>query len=95
LLFDETVSRGRSRKLSAQLLGLYTVTEVGKVNATIDMGRKLVKVLLDGVRKRVTPRNCLLQMWREILTLLFWVISNAAERDTGYKIDVYQETPGL
>jgi len=35
LLFDETVPRGRSRKLSAQWVGPYTITELDKVNATI------------------------------------------------------------
>jgi transposase InsO family protein len=44
LLFDETVRRGRSRKLSAQWLGPYTITEMDKVNATITRGRKSVKV---------------------------------------------------
>ena len=44
LLFDETVRRGRSRKLSAQWLGPYTITEIDKVNATIARGRKSVKV---------------------------------------------------
>jgi hypothetical protein len=35
LLFDETVRRGRSRKLSSQWIGPYQVIEVNKVNATI------------------------------------------------------------
>jgi hypothetical protein len=35
LLFDETVRRGRTGKLSAQLIGPYTITEIDKVNATI------------------------------------------------------------
>ena len=43
-LFDETVRHGRSRKLSAQWLGPYTITEIDKFNATIARGRKLVKV---------------------------------------------------
>jgi hypothetical protein len=33
LLFDEIVRRGRSRKLSAQWIGPYTIMEVDKVNA--------------------------------------------------------------
>ena len=41
LLFDETVRRGRSRKLSAQWIGPYTITEIDKVNATINRGRKV------------------------------------------------------
>jgi len=44
LLFDETVRRGRSRKLSEQLIGPYTITEIDKVNATITKGRKVTKV---------------------------------------------------
>jgi len=44
LLFDETVRRGRSRKLSAQWIGLYTITEIDKVNATLTRGRKVTKV---------------------------------------------------
>jgi hypothetical protein len=44
LLFDETVRRGRSRKLSAQWIGPYTLTEIDKVNATISRGRKISKV---------------------------------------------------
>jgi len=44
LLFDETVRRGRSRKLSAQWIGPYTITEMDEVNATIVRGRKSTKV---------------------------------------------------
>ena len=44
LLLDETVRRDRSRKLSAQWIGPYTITEIDKVNATIARGRKLTKV---------------------------------------------------
>jgi len=44
LLFDETVRRGRSRKLSAQWIGPYTIMEIDKVNATISRGRKVTKV---------------------------------------------------
>jgi hypothetical protein len=44
LLFDETVRRGRSRKLSSQWIGPYTATEVDRVNVTIGRGRKLLKV---------------------------------------------------
>jgi hypothetical protein len=43
LLFDKTVRRGRSRKLSAQWIGPYNI-ELDKVNATIARGRKLTKV---------------------------------------------------
>ena len=44
LLFDKTVRWGRSRKLSAQWIGPYTVTEIDKVNATITRGCKVTKV---------------------------------------------------
>ena len=44
LLFDETVRRGRSRKLIAQLIGPYIITEIDKVNVTITRGRKVTKV---------------------------------------------------
>jgi len=44
LLFEETVRRGRSHKLSAQWIGPYTITEIDKVNATITRGRKVTKV---------------------------------------------------
>ena len=44
LLFDETVHRGRSHKLSAQWIGPYTITEIVKVNATVTRGRKVTKV---------------------------------------------------
>ena len=40
LFFDETVRRDRSRKLSAQWVGPYTITDIDKVNATIARGRK-------------------------------------------------------
>jgi cobyrinic acid a,c-diamide synthase len=50
LLFDETVCRGRSHKLSAQWLGLYTITEMDKVNATIARGRKSVKVHINWLK---------------------------------------------
>jgi len=36
--------RGRSRKLSAQWVGPYTITDVDKVNATIARGRKSTKI---------------------------------------------------
>ena len=44
LLFDESVRRGRSRKLSAQWIGPYTVLAIDGVNATIKRGRNTIKV---------------------------------------------------
>jgi len=50
LLFDETVRRSTSRKLSAQWLGRYTITEMDKVNATIAKGRKSIKVHINRLK---------------------------------------------
>jgi hypothetical protein len=44
LLYDETVRRGRSRKLCSQWLGPYEITSLDKVNAIIKMGRRRQKV---------------------------------------------------
>jgi hypothetical protein len=44
LLYDETVRRGRSKKLSSQWIGPYEVVTVDKVNATIKRGRRIQKV---------------------------------------------------
>jgi hypothetical protein len=49
LLFEETVRRGRSRKLSAQWIGPYII-ELDKVNATIARGRKLTKVQVNRLK---------------------------------------------
>ena len=51
LLFDESVRRGRSKKLSAQWIGPYIVLAVNGVNATIKRGRNSVKVHV----KRLKP----------------------------------------
>jgi hypothetical protein len=42
LLYDETVQRGRSKKLSNQWMGPYEVIEVDKINA-IKKGRRVQK----------------------------------------------------
>ena len=44
LLIDESVRRGRSKKLGAKWIGPYTVLAVEGVNATIKRGRDAVKV---------------------------------------------------
>jgi transposase InsO family protein len=44
LLYDETVRRGRSRKLCSQWLGPYEIVSIDKVNATIKKGRHSQKV---------------------------------------------------
>ena len=44
LLFDDTLRRGRSHKLSAQWIDPYTITEIDKDNVSITRGRKVTKV---------------------------------------------------
>jgi hypothetical protein len=44
LLYDETVRRGRSKKLSSQWIGPYEVLGLDRVNATIKRGRRIQKV---------------------------------------------------
>ena len=51
LLFDETVRRGRSKKLSPQYVGPYEVLAVEGVNVTIRKGRTTQKVHVN----RITP----------------------------------------
>ena len=43
LLFDMTVRRDKSRKLSTQWIDPYSITESDKINATIKRGRKSTK----------------------------------------------------
>jgi len=50
VLFNETVRRGRSRKLSAQWVGPYTITDIDRVNATIARGRKSTKVHINRLK---------------------------------------------
>ena len=50
MLFDETVRRGRSGKLSAQWIGPFTITEMDGVNATIVRGRRSIKVHVNRVK---------------------------------------------
>ena len=59
LLFDETVRRGLSRKLSAQWIGPYTLTEVDKVNVTIAKGRKLTSDPFTKLGKVVSDAFCI------------------------------------
>jgi len=44
LLSDESVRRGRCKKLSAQWIGPYAVLAVDGINATIKRGRNVIKV---------------------------------------------------
>jgi hypothetical protein len=44
LLYDETVRRGRSKKLSNQWIGPYEIISIDRVNATIKKGRRVQKV---------------------------------------------------
>ena len=50
LLYDETVRRGRSRKLSSQWIGPYEVVAIDRVNVTIKKGKKVQKVHVNRVK---------------------------------------------
>ena len=50
LLFNESVRRGRLRKLSAQWVGPYVVIAVEGVNATIKRGRSTIKVHINRLK---------------------------------------------
>ena len=50
LLYDETVRRGRSKKLSSQWLGPYDIISIDRVNATIKKGRHRQKVHLNRLK---------------------------------------------
>jgi hypothetical protein len=50
LLYDETVRRGRSRKLSSQWLGPYEIISLDRVNATIKKDRRFQKVHLNRLK---------------------------------------------
>jgi hypothetical protein len=50
LLFDESVRRGRSKKLRAKWMRPYVVLAVEGVNATIKRGRNAVKVHLNRLK---------------------------------------------
>jgi hypothetical protein len=50
LLYDETVRRGRSKKLCSQWLGTYEIINLDKVNATIKRGRNSQKVHLNRLK---------------------------------------------
>ena len=50
LLFDETVRRGRSKKLSPQYVGPCEVLAVEGVNVTIRRGRTTQKVHVNRIR---------------------------------------------
>jgi hypothetical protein len=49
-LYDETVLRGRSRKLSPQYIGSYDVVAVDGVNISIKRGRHTQKVHVNRVK---------------------------------------------
>jgi hypothetical protein len=50
LLYDETVRRGRSKKLSSQWLSPYEVISIDRVNSTIKKGRHRQKVHLNRLK---------------------------------------------
>jgi hypothetical protein len=85
LLYDETVRRGRSRKLSFQWLGPYEVISKEGINATIKRGR-IQKVHLNMLNLSIsfcTKRNRnfsffqMLFMHKWITTVwIIWVLEN-------------------
>jgi hypothetical protein len=50
VLFDESVQRGRSRKVSVQWVGSYIVLAADSVNATIKKGRGTIKVHINRLK---------------------------------------------
>ena len=50
LLFDESVRRGKSKKLGAKWIGPYAVLAVEGVNATIKRGREAIKVHINRLK---------------------------------------------
>ena len=50
LFFDETVRRGRSKKLGPQYVGPYDILAVDGVNVTIKKGRTIQKVHVNRIK---------------------------------------------
>jgi transposase InsO family protein len=50
LLYDETVRRGRSKKLSSQWIGPYEIVAIDKVNVTIKRGKRVQKVHVNRIK---------------------------------------------
>ena len=50
MLFDETVRRGRSKKISLQYVGPYEVLAIKGVNVAIKRGRTTPKVHVNRIR---------------------------------------------
>jgi len=50
LIFDETIRRGRSKKVSPQYLGPYEVLAVEGVNVILKKGRSAQKVHVNRIR---------------------------------------------
>jgi len=50
LIFDETIRRGRSKKVSPQYLGPYEVLAVEGVNVILKKGRSSQKVHVNRIR---------------------------------------------
>jgi hypothetical protein len=110
LPLDETVRRGRSRKLSSQCIGPYTVVEVDKVNVTISQGRKLLKVhvnfLLTQAKQQTEERdkqrtlyNLLFQMGFCQIVLVLLTLLGATPPLTshglGYNVEKFDRFPGV
>jgi len=98
LLFDETVRRGRSRKLSTQWIGPYTITEIDKVNVTITRGHKVTKVHVNllkpfyGIRSE-DINHCvfvffllLLGITSELIVLVAWMMLRVTVGNSNYEM---------
>jgi len=97
LLFDETVRRGSSHKLSTQWIGPYTITEIDKVNATITRGHKVTKVHVNclkpfyGIRSednkhRVFVFFLLLGITSELIVLVAWMMLRVTVGNSDYEM---------
>ena len=94
MLFDETVPRGRSRKLSVQWIGPYTITEIDKVNATLTSGRKSTKVHVKRLKlfyciRWADVKNrvfALLQMTSELIVLVTCMMLRVPVRTADYEM---------
>jgi hypothetical protein len=78
LLYDEMVRRGRSRKLSAQWIGLYEEVALNKVNVTIKRGKGKQTVHINRVNKyiRKRMRRGVFNFIREVSKILFGTMDN-------------------
>jgi hypothetical protein len=70
LLFDETVRRGRSKKLSPQYIGPYEVLAVEGMNVVIRKGRNTQKVHVYRVRTLLLEQICRCACQTEVVQVI-------------------------